>query len=97
VRPSAPRMPEIESALLATPFRIFVADDDLRARLARTRFTAASDSTYRAAGTDPGYLRELVAYAMNLPIMAAPIVLLAIGTAVGSPWWTMAPWRSRPS
>ena len=24
--------------------------------------------------------------AVNLPIMAAPIVLLAIGTAVGSPW-----------
>jgi hypothetical protein len=23
---------------------------------------------------------------MNLPLMAAPIVLLAIGTAVGSPW-----------
>jgi hypothetical protein len=23
---------------------------------------------------------------MNLPIMAAPIVLLAIGTVVGSPW-----------
>jgi pimeloyl-ACP methyl ester carboxylesterase len=65
VHPSAPRMPEIEPALLATPFRIFVADDvldDLRARLARTRFTAASDSTYWAAGTDPGYLRELVAY-----------------------------------
>ena len=65
MHPSAPRMPEIEPALLATPFRIFVADDvldDLRARLARTRFTAASDSTYWAAGTDPGYLRELVAY-----------------------------------
>ena len=56
MHPSAPRMPEIRRALLATPFRIFVADDvldDLRARLARTRFTAASDSTYWAAGTDP--------------------------------------------
>ena len=65
MHPSAPRMPEIEPALPARPFRIFVADDvldDLRARLARTRFTAASDSAYWAAGTDPGYLRELVAY-----------------------------------
>jgi pimeloyl-ACP methyl ester carboxylesterase len=47
------------------PFRICVSDDvlsDLRLRLARTRFTAASDPAFWAAGTDPGYLRELVAY-----------------------------------
>ena len=65
MHPSAPRTPEIEPAWPAAPFRIFVADDvldDLRARLARTRFTAASDSTYWAAGTDPGYLCDLVAY-----------------------------------
>ncbi|MEV0974775.1 epoxide hydrolase family protein [Microtetraspora glauca] len=47
------------------PFQISVSDDvlnDLRTRLARTLFTAASDTTYWAAGTDPGYLRELVTY-----------------------------------
>ncbi|WP_250904752.1 epoxide hydrolase family protein [Nonomuraea sp. NEAU-A123] len=47
------------------PFRISVSDDvlhDLRARLARTLFTTPSDSVYWAAGTDPDYLRELVAY-----------------------------------
>jgi pimeloyl-ACP methyl ester carboxylesterase len=47
------------------PFQICVSDDvltDLRARLARSRFAAASDTTYWAAGTDPGYLRELVTY-----------------------------------
>ena len=47
------------------PFRIRVSDDvlsDLRLRLARARFTAASDPAFWAAGTDPGYLRELVAY-----------------------------------
>ncbi|KUJ68546.1 epoxide hydrolase [Streptomyces albus subsp. albus] len=47
------------------PFRISVPDDvlnDLRARLTRTLFTAASDTAYWAAGTDPGYLRELIAY-----------------------------------
>jgi len=46
-------------------FDISVSDDildDLRTRLARTRFTAASDSTHWAAGVDPGYLRDLVAY-----------------------------------
>ncbi|TVL91103.1 epoxide hydrolase family protein [Streptomyces sp. SAJ15] len=51
--------------MTVTPFRISVSDDvlnDLRARLERTLFTAASDDTYWAAGTDPGYLRELVAY-----------------------------------
>jgi hypothetical protein len=65
VQPYALRTPETESASSARPFQIFVADDvldDLRARLARTRFTAASDSTYRAAGTDPGYLCDPVAY-----------------------------------
>ncbi|MCC5576480.1 epoxide hydrolase [Microtetraspora sp. AC03309] len=47
------------------PFQISVSDDvlnDLRTRLARTLFTAASDTAYWAAGTDPGYLRELVTY-----------------------------------
>lgn len=46
-------------------FQISVPDDvidDLRTRLSRTRFTTASDSTYWAAGVDPGYLRDLVAY-----------------------------------
>jgi pimeloyl-ACP methyl ester carboxylesterase len=36
--------------------------DDLRARLERTRFTTPSDTEFWAAGTDPGYLRKLVAY-----------------------------------
>ncbi|MFI0464017.1 epoxide hydrolase family protein [Saccharopolyspora sp. 5N102] len=47
------------------PFRISVPDDvldDLRIRLSRTRFTTASDSARWAGGTDPDYLRELVAY-----------------------------------
>ncbi|MFD1939446.1 epoxide hydrolase family protein [Nonomuraea mangrovi] len=47
------------------PFQITVSDDiltDLRARLARTLYTTASDSAYWAAGVDPGYLRELVTY-----------------------------------
>jgi hypothetical protein len=47
------------------PFRIFVSDDvlhDPRVRLARTLFTTPSDSVYWATGTDPDYLRELVAY-----------------------------------
>jgi pimeloyl-ACP methyl ester carboxylesterase len=46
-------------------FHISVSDDildDLRARLTRTRFTAASDSSYWAAGVDPAYLRSLVTY-----------------------------------
>lgn len=46
-------------------FQIRVSDDvlaDLHARLVRTRFTAASDAEFWAAGTDPGYLRELVSY-----------------------------------
>ncbi|MEU7900673.1 epoxide hydrolase family protein [Nonomuraea sp. NPDC049152] len=47
------------------PFQITVSDDvltDLRARLARTLYTTASDEAYWAAGVDPGYLRELVSY-----------------------------------
>jgi pimeloyl-ACP methyl ester carboxylesterase len=47
------------------PFQIHLSDDvlaDLRERLARTRFTSASDTEYWAAGTDPGYLRDLVRY-----------------------------------
>jgi hypothetical protein len=47
------------------PFQILAPHDvlaDLRARLGRTRFTAASDSAYWAAGTDPGYLRNLFGY-----------------------------------
>jgi pimeloyl-ACP methyl ester carboxylesterase len=46
-------------------FEIRVSDDvldDLRVRLARTRYTAPSDPSFWAAGTDPGYLHELVAY-----------------------------------
>ncbi|MEU6933237.1 epoxide hydrolase family protein [Streptomyces sp. NPDC046374] len=51
--------------MTVTPFRISVSEDvlrDLRARLTRTLFTEPSDSTYWAAGTDPGWLRELVAH-----------------------------------
>lgn len=47
------------------PFRIDVPAsvlDDLRARLLNSRFTTASSDDYWAGGTDPGYLRELVAY-----------------------------------
>jgi pimeloyl-ACP methyl ester carboxylesterase len=54
-----------EGTMTANPFHIAVSDDvlhDLRTRLARTRFTAVSDSTHWAAGVDPGYLRELVTY-----------------------------------
>jgi pimeloyl-ACP methyl ester carboxylesterase len=51
--------------MTVTPFQISVSDDvlaDLRLRLARTRFTQPSDAEFWAAGTDPGYLRELVGY-----------------------------------
>ncbi|MEU9860771.1 epoxide hydrolase family protein [Streptomyces sp. NPDC047971] len=51
--------------MTVTPFRISVSDDvlhDLRHRLNRTLFTEPSDSTYWAAGADPGHLRELVAH-----------------------------------
>ncbi|HEY1175431.1 MAG TPA: epoxide hydrolase, partial [Phytomonospora sp.] len=47
------------------PFRIAVSDavlDDLRARLLKSRFTTASGDGRWAGGTDPGYLRELVAH-----------------------------------
>ncbi|MEI5102571.1 epoxide hydrolase [Streptomyces sp. PmtG] len=47
------------------PFTLSVPDDvldDLRARLARTRFATATDATPWAAGTDPSALRDLVAY-----------------------------------
>src|ERR1700733_5832136 len=46
-------------------FQIHVSPEvlaDLRGGLGRTRFTEASDSEFWAAGTDPSYLRELVAY-----------------------------------
>ncbi|MBB5085260.1 epoxide hydrolase family protein [Nonomuraea endophytica] len=46
-------------------FDISLGDDvllDLRERLSRTLYTQPSDSAYWAAGVDPGYLRELVAY-----------------------------------
>lgn len=48
-----------------SPFRIDVSDevlDDLRARLARTRFTDRSGEEPWQAGTDPDYLRHLVSY-----------------------------------
>jgi pimeloyl-ACP methyl ester carboxylesterase len=48
-----------------SPFQISVPEDvlaDLRTRLARTRFTAPSDTEFWAAGADPAYLRELVTY-----------------------------------
>jgi pimeloyl-ACP methyl ester carboxylesterase len=51
--------------MTVTPFQIHVPDDvlaGLRARLAETRFTPPSDSVPWAAGTDPAYLRDLVAY-----------------------------------
>jgi pimeloyl-ACP methyl ester carboxylesterase len=51
--------------MTVTPFQISVSDDvlaDLRLRLVRTRFTQPSDAGFWAAGTDPGYLRELVGY-----------------------------------
>jgi pimeloyl-ACP methyl ester carboxylesterase len=48
-----------------SPFRIDVSDellDDLRSRLSRTRFTTRSGDQPWRAGTDPDYLRHLVAY-----------------------------------
>jgi len=48
-----------------SPFRIAVPDavlDDLRSRLARSRFAAGSGSRPWQGGTDPGYLRGLVTY-----------------------------------
>jgi hypothetical protein len=54
-----------EGTMTVESFRIRIPDDvlaDLRSRLARTRFTTASDTEFWAAGTDPGYLRDLVGY-----------------------------------
>jgi len=48
-----------------SPFHIEIADevlDDLRSRLHRTRFTSRSGDPAWRAGTDPDYLRDLVAY-----------------------------------
>ncbi|SIN35218.1 epoxide hydrolase family protein [Micromonospora cremea] len=48
-----------------SPFRIDVPDavlDDLRARLARTRFTDRSGDQPWQGGADPDYLRDLVSY-----------------------------------
>lgn len=48
-----------------TPFQIHVPDDtlaDLKTRLTRTKFTQPSDAGHWAAGADPGYLRDLIAY-----------------------------------
>ncbi|WP_262286821.1 epoxide hydrolase family protein [Micromonospora sp. MA102] len=48
-----------------SPFRIDVSDevlDDLRARLARSRFTDRSGDQPWQAGTDPDYLRHLLSY-----------------------------------
>ncbi|WP_328423880.1 epoxide hydrolase [Micromonospora sp. NBC_00389] len=48
-----------------SPFRIDVSDavlDDLRARLARTRFTERSGKQPWQGGVDPDYLRDLVSY-----------------------------------
>jgi hypothetical protein len=48
-----------------SPFTIQVSDsllDDLRARLARTRLPPRTPGARWAAGTDPDYLRELLAY-----------------------------------
>ena len=50
---------------MADPFRIFVPDavlDDLRARLAQTRWPSALEGAGWAYGTDPDYLRELMDY-----------------------------------
>jgi pimeloyl-ACP methyl ester carboxylesterase len=47
------------------PFQVYIDSDvldDLRWRLARTRFTSTSDDAFWAAGTDPDYLRNLVGY-----------------------------------
>jgi pimeloyl-ACP methyl ester carboxylesterase len=49
----------------ATPFRLHVPDsgiDDLRTRLARTRFPDQAPGAPWAYGTDVGYLQQLVAY-----------------------------------
>lgn len=51
--------------MTVAPFAIAVPDevlDDLRARLVRTRFAVRAAAEPWASGTDPDYLRELVAY-----------------------------------
>jgi hypothetical protein len=51
--------------MAAVDFRIAVPDAvlvDLHARLARSRFSPPSDEREWQAGTDPDYLRDLVAY-----------------------------------
>jgi pimeloyl-ACP methyl ester carboxylesterase len=52
-------------AIAASPFRLHVPDsaiDDLRGRLARTRFPDQAPGAAWAYGTDVGYLERLVAY-----------------------------------
>ncbi|MCA2211278.1 epoxide hydrolase family protein [Jidongwangia harbinensis] len=51
--------------MTVSPFRIDVSDevlDDLRTRLARTRFTDRTGDRPWQAGVDPDYLRDLVSY-----------------------------------
>ncbi|HCT76508.1 MAG TPA: epoxide hydrolase [Micromonosporaceae bacterium] len=56
------------TVVITSPFAIRVPDsvlDDLRERLARSRFADPTPGPPWAAGTDPGYLRELVRYWAN--------------------------------
>jgi pimeloyl-ACP methyl ester carboxylesterase len=51
--------------MTVSPFQIEISDadlDDLRSRLRRTRFTGRSGAEPWSTGTDPDYLRDLVAY-----------------------------------
>jgi hypothetical protein len=51
--------------MAAVDFRIEVPDAvlaDLHSRLARSRFSPPSDEREWQAGTDPDYLRDLIAY-----------------------------------
>jgi pimeloyl-ACP methyl ester carboxylesterase len=51
--------------MIASPFRIQVADDvldDLQLRIARTRLPPRTGTEPWAAGTDPDYLKQLLAY-----------------------------------
>jgi Epoxide hydrolase N terminus len=60
-----PRNLEVLAAMGSEPFTIEVpaeALDDLRARLARTRWPKPLPYPGWAAGADVGYLKELVAY-----------------------------------
>ena len=57
-----------ESTTSIRPFRISVPDAtlrDLRERLARSRFVEASDVAWKA-GADPGYLRKLASYWLDV-------------------------------